>query len=74
MSGEPIVSTRLGKLRGSVQRSIVGDDYLSFKGIPYAKPPVGQLRFEVSTCTKLFIRTKRPSSNSKVLRIKTQKF
>lgn len=47
MSG-PVVETQLGKIRGSVERSIVGDDFCSFKGIPYAKPPLGQLRFAVS--------------------------
>lgn len=47
MSG-PVVEIQLGKVRGSVERSIEGDDYFSFKGLPYAKPPLGQLRFAVS--------------------------
>lgn len=48
VKNEPIVNTRTGHIRGLVQESITGDKYLAFKGIPYAKPPVGQLRFEVS--------------------------
>jgi len=35
-----IISTNKGKLQG-----IQGDGYQSFLGIPYAKPPVGDLRF-----------------------------
>lgn len=36
------------KVRGSIERGITGDNYLSFEGIPYAEAPVGHLRFEVS--------------------------
>ena len=43
----PKVDTRSGQLRGSVQKSIDGFDFYAFKGIPYAKPPVGELRFKV---------------------------
>ncbi|SDV48893.1 carboxylesterase/lipase family protein [Chitinasiproducens palmae] len=35
----PIVALTSGKVRGS------GDDIVSFKGIPYAKPPTGALRW-----------------------------
>jgi para-nitrobenzyl esterase len=37
-----IVETRSGKIRGSQQ-----DGLAIFKGIPFAKPPVGELRFRV---------------------------
>ena len=47
----PVVETSKGKVRGFVDRSILGDEYLGFKGIPFAKPPVGQLRFQVSKYT-----------------------
>ncbi|KAJ8682866.1 hypothetical protein QAD02_018658 [Eretmocerus hayati] len=43
---EPIVETCCGKVRGYVERNILGQDYYAFKGIPYAKPPVGELRFQ----------------------------
>ncbi|KMQ97381.1 esterase e4 [Lasius niger] len=35
-----------GKLIGIVEKSIHGDHYIAFRGIPYAKPPVGELRFQ----------------------------
>lgn len=38
-----------GKLIGIVEKSIHGERYIAFRGIPYAKPPVGELRFKVST-------------------------
>jgi len=42
----PLVATREGLLRGVVGRSAGGAVFYSFKGIPYAKPPVGPLRFQ----------------------------
>lgn len=44
----PEVITAYGKIRGSVQKSSEGIEFCSFKGIPYAKPPIGNLRFKVS--------------------------
>lgn len=44
----PVVETRAGKVRGSTVQSILGKVYYAFKGIPYARPPVGELRFQVS--------------------------
>lgn len=44
---EPIVKIKLGQLRGTVNEDVNGESYYSFKGIPYAKPPVGKLRFKV---------------------------
>ncbi|XP_050322219.1 esterase B1-like [Bactrocera neohumeralis] len=43
---EPIVSTANGKVRGQLREGIYGDTYYSFDGIPYAKPPLGKLRFK----------------------------
>ncbi|KAJ8680687.1 hypothetical protein QAD02_016474 [Eretmocerus hayati] len=43
---DPIVETRLGKLKGSIEVNILGNSYYAYKGVPYAKPPVGQLRFQ----------------------------
>ncbi|XP_037942973.1 esterase B1-like [Teleopsis dalmanni] len=35
-----------GEIRGARRRSIYGDDYFSFEGIPYGRPPLGDLRFK----------------------------
>lgn len=44
----PIVEVEEGKLQGKVCKTLNNIIYLTFKGIPYAKPPVGELRFSVS--------------------------
>jgi len=36
-----------GKLNGVVVNGYNNVRYLAFRGIPYAKPPVGELRFKV---------------------------
>ncbi|KAJ8933691.1 hypothetical protein NQ318_008410 [Aromia moschata] len=43
----PQVKTWLGKIRGSWKTSYDGRTYAAFEGIPYAKPPIEDLRFEV---------------------------
>ena len=42
----PLVTVESGALRGLIQRSLSGRHYAAFKGVPYAEPPVGALRFE----------------------------
>ena len=37
----------LGQVRGSQMTSEAGRSFYAFRGIPYAKPPVGELRFRV---------------------------
>ncbi|XP_053690007.1 esterase E4-like [Sabethes cyaneus] len=41
----PVVQVRQGKLRGVTSTLPNGDTYHYFKGVPYAKPPLGKLRF-----------------------------
>lgn len=42
-----VVNTEYGKVRGEKIVSKVEIPYIRFLGIPYAKPPVGELRFQV---------------------------
>nr|WCC58152.1 carboxylesterase [Pharsalia antennata] len=42
----PEVDTPLGRVRGVWRQSLDGRDYAVFEGIPYAKPPEEELRFE----------------------------
>ncbi|CAH1397285.1 unnamed protein product [Nezara viridula] len=42
----PIVETSQGKVQGFITVSRSGRNYKVFAGIPYAKPPVGELRFK----------------------------
>lgn len=45
---EPSVTLTLGQVKGSTLTSRLGKPIYSFRGIRYAKPPVGELRFKVS--------------------------
>ncbi|KAJ6640046.1 Esterase B1 [Pseudolycoriella hygida] len=46
MSDSLIVKTNYGPVKGLSRKSVVGEQYISFRGIPYAKPPIGKLRFK----------------------------
>jgi hypothetical protein len=43
----PIVETSQGKIQGIVSYSRAGNEVYEYLGIPYAKKPIGDLRFEV---------------------------
>lgn len=45
---DPIVEISDGKLRGTITVNNEGDTVYNFLGIPFAKPPIGDLRFKVS--------------------------
>ena len=44
---KPVVTVQQGKLEGAQLKSSLGLSYLAFRGIPFAVPPVGDLRFKV---------------------------
>lgn len=48
MDERPIVTISEGKIQGVTSKSVLGPKYFSFKGIPFAQPPIGPLRFKVS--------------------------
>lgn len=43
-----IVDTDLGRIRGIKNVSALQAPYSAFLGVPYAKAPLGELRFKVS--------------------------
>lgn len=45
MSENKTIVTGNGPVKGAFEKSYLGYDYFSFQGIPYAKPPTGNLRF-----------------------------
>lgn len=46
---EILRETKYGKIKGLILKSRDGRSYHSYTGIPYAKPPIGRLRFKVGT-------------------------
>lgn len=42
-----VVQTNRGPVRGRKRLTVNQESYYSFQGIPYAKPPVAELRFKV---------------------------
>ena len=44
-----LVSVEQGQLRGSYMKAQNGRQIAAFRGIPYAEPPVDQLRFQVTS-------------------------
>lgn len=46
MTKEVIIETKSGRVKGLIRTSLLGDQYFSFQKIPYAKAPIGELRFK----------------------------
>jgi acetylcholinesterase len=44
---DDIVVLKHGRIKGHHLKSRKGREIFAFQGIPYAKPPVGELRFQV---------------------------
>lgn len=53
---EIIVRVEQGELRGKEALDHYGGTYYSFQGIPYAKPPVGKLRFKVNSHRNFYMK------------------
>jgi len=51
-SKSPVVNTHSGKVQGIVSSSRDGNQFFAFRAIPFAKPPLNELRFEVSLLQK----------------------
>lgn len=47
MAQELLVQTNYGQVQGRHRVGLEDIKYVSFQGIPYGKPPVGELRFKV---------------------------
>lgn len=50
---KPVVDTTHGKIMGKVLKTLMDVNYYGFMGIPYAVPPVGELRFMVCKKTAM---------------------
>ncbi|XP_068232283.1 esterase E4-like [Palaemon carinicauda] len=48
-NGVPVITTQEGKVSGVVEKAINGNPFYSYYGIPYATPPIGELRFQDPT-------------------------
>lgn len=59
MADDLIVQTQYGQVQGRTQASVVdGSTYNLWLGIPYAAPPVGNLRFQVFLVMTLVLKSK----------------
>lgn len=50
---EVIVKVQQGILEGKIATDYDGNTFYAFQSIPYAKPPLGKLRFKVTQKNKI---------------------
>ncbi|KAF5307041.1 hypothetical protein FQR65_LT18484 [Abscondita terminalis] len=61
----PLVTTPNGVIQGTHSRSYKGLDYSQFIGVPYAQPPVGNLRFkDPGTCIEMIQHNPHPEGGN----------
>lgn len=48
LNATAFVQTNYGRIKGILTLSLLNNIFYSFYGVPYAKPPLGELRFKVS--------------------------
>ena len=48
LATDVLVNIKNGTLEGTIMETRKGLNFFAFRGIPYASPPVGELRFEVN--------------------------
>lgn len=63
----PAVKISQGQLTGLFQTSLAGKRFMAFYGIPYGKPPVGDLRFKVRRAPMVGRVSSARAPNSKML-------
>lgn len=56
MSDSDVIEIEYGKVRGIKKVSALETPYTAFLGVPYAKAPLGELRFKVSITNDSFVR------------------
>lgn len=52
---EVLARTESGWVCGAKRQSASGSDYASFRGVPYAKQPLGELRFQVIEALEFYM-------------------
>lgn len=50
-----IVKTAVGKVRGRVLETRLGEPFYAFRGMPYAQSPINKLRFKVRAVSEVSI-------------------
>lgn len=50
------VNTTNGQIKGRVQKTVAGTIFHTFSGIPFAEPPINELRFQVYNSVNNIIR------------------